>query len=391
MQRTLLGGLLFSGGLFAATAAFPGAAAGAAPGDGDDAGSFYVNPMAEYSLMDDKRPVGDAFGFQAGLGVNVASHAALELNYGDIRSRLRGYPSNQAPSERLKAFSLDALFKLLPPTAPIRPYVLLGTGEMDDTTPASTSANQAWLAEGGLGLLAAVGPQTGWARFHLRAEAKYRKEFIQNTAFIPNNPGDVLFGVGFQLNFGSRTTPPVAAAPPPPPPPPPPAPPPKPECHPPAGFKVDENCRIIQQTLVVRAIDFEFNSAELTAPAKGTLNEVAAALPSQPELNVEIQGYTDSTGSAVYNLGLSQRRAESVKAYLVNKGENASNLTAKGYGKANPIASNDTTEGRALNRRVEFDVTNAPAGVKVITRDPTPEGIDAAKKGEPERAKKEHH
>ena len=80
-------------GLFAATAACPGAAAGAAPGgDGDDAGSFYVNPMAEYSLMDDKRPVGDAFGFQAGLGVNVASHAALELNYGDIRSKLQGYP-----------------------------------------------------------------------------------------------------------------------------------------------------------------------------------------------------------------------------------------------------------------------------------------------------------
>jgi OOP family OmpA-OmpF porin len=264
---------------------------------------------------------------------------------------------------------------------------------MDDTTPASTSANQAWLAEGGLGMLAAVGPQTSWARFHLRAEAKYRKEFIQNTAFIPKNPGDVLFGVGFQLNFGSRTPPPVAAAPPPPPPPqpPPPPPPPQPECHPPAGFKVDENCRIIQQTLVVRAIDFEFNSSELTAPAKQTLDEVAAALAGQPELHLDIKGYTDSTGSAAYNLKLSQRRAEAVKAYLVSKGINPASLTAKGYGKADPIASNDTTEGRALNRRVEFEVTNAPAGVKVITKQATPEDVDAAKKGEPERAKKEHH
>ena len=66
------------------------------------------------------------------------------------------------------------------------------------------------------------------------------------------------------------------------------------------------------------------------------------------------------------------------------------NLTAKGYGKADPIASNNTTDGRALNRRVEFEVTNAPAGVKVITKDATQEDVDAAKQGEPQRAKKEH-
>jgi hypothetical protein len=72
MQRTFLGGLL------AATAAVASTAASATPGDGDgdDAGSFYVSPMAEYSLMDDKRLAGDAFGFQAGLGVNVAPHAS---------------------------------------------------------------------------------------------------------------------------------------------------------------------------------------------------------------------------------------------------------------------------------------------------------------------------
>ncbi len=143
--------------------------------------------------------------------------------------------------------------------------------------------------------------------------------------------------------------------------------------------------------MVVRAVDFEFNSADLTAPASQTLDEVAAALANQPELNVDIKGYTDSTGAAAYNLRLSQRRAEAVKAYLASKGVNPVNLTAKGYGKADPIASIKTTDGRALNRRVEFEVTNAPAGVKVISKEPTPEGIDAAKKDEPERAKKEHH
>jgi OOP family OmpA-OmpF porin len=121
------------------------------------------------------------------------------------------------------------------------------------------------------------------------------------------------------------------------------------------------------------------------------LDEIAAALASQLELNVDIKGYTDSTGSAAYNLKLSQRRAEAVKAYLVSKGITSANLTAKGYGKADPIASNNIAEGRALNRRVEFEVTNAPAGVKVITKEATPEDVDAAKQGAPERAKKEHH
>jgi OOP family OmpA-OmpF porin len=135
-------------------------------------------------------------------------------------------------------------------------------------------------------------------------------------------------------------------------------------------------------------VDFEYNSSQLTAPAQQTLDEVATALASQPELNIEVQGYTDSTGPAAYNLHLSQRRADAVKSYLVSKGVSASALTAKGYGKSNPIAGNDTTEGRALNRRVAFEVTHTPAHVKVVTEDAAPADTQAAKQGEPERAKK---
>ena len=60
-----------------------------------------------------------------------------------------------------------------------------------------------WTAEGGLGALTALGPQTGSFRLQLRTEAKYRREFIQNTAYNPNNPGDVIFGVGLQFEFGA--------------------------------------------------------------------------------------------------------------------------------------------------------------------------------------------
>jgi outer membrane protein W/outer membrane protein OmpA-like peptidoglycan-associated protein len=200
-----------------------------------------------------------------------------------------------------------------------------------------------------------------------------------------------LFGIGIGYRFGGHATEAAAAPAPPPPPPPPPvvaAAPPPPPCSPPAGFKVDANCRIIEQSLVVRAVDFEFNSVRLTAPAQQTLDEVAGALKAQTGLNVEIQGHTDSKGSAAYNLHLSQKRADAVKAYLVGQGVNASTLTAKGYGMDKPIASNDTKEGCAQNRRVAFEVTNVPAHVNVVTQDASAASTEAAEQGQQPQTKK---
>jgi OOP family OmpA-OmpF porin len=390
MKKVVLGGLM------AATAA--GAVGAATPTSsgpvGDDTGSLYISPMVQYSLMDPRRDSKDTFGYQVGLGDNFAPHAALEFNYSTLSSKIKGFSGSFGPSEKLRALSLDALFKFLPPSSRFRPYALVGAGELTDAIGGHGPDNESWLAEAGLGVLAGLGNQTGSTRLQFRAEAKYRWQFTQNAAYIPNNPGDVLFGVGLQLSFGNPTPPPpIAAAPPPPPPPepaPPPAPPPPPPCNAPAGFKVDENCHIIEQSVIVRAVDFEYNSSQLTAPAQRTLDELATALASQSELNVDVQGYTDSTGSAAYNLHLSQQRANAVKSYLVSKGVSASALTAKGYGKANPIASNDTTEGRALNRRVAFEVTNTPAHIKVVTKEATSADTEAAKQGEPKRAKKEH-
>ncbi|MBT8072380.1 MAG: OmpA family protein, partial [Xanthomonadales bacterium] len=69
---------------------------------------------------------------------------------------------------------------------------------------------------------------------------------------------------------------------------------------------------------------------------------------------VEVAGHTDSQGSAEYNLGLSERRAQAVADYLIANGANAGNITVKGYGESNPVADNGTKEGRAANRRVEL-------------------------------------
>ena len=383
MRRAIWGGGL----LVTACVACGGAMAADAY---DDTGAWYLSPMAQYYFLDKSRISNDHAGFQVGLGYDFAPHLAAELAVSDGSFRIPG----SGAREKFDAKSLDILYKFLPVSSMVQPYILTGAGGMNDDIGGYTPHNEAWLAEAGIGALTGLGNQSGSMRLQLRTEAKYRREFIQNTTYIPNNPGDVVLGVGFQFMFGAPTPPPPVAkeAPPPPPepapappPPPPPAPPP---CHAPAGFQVDANCHIIEQKVIVRAVDFEFNSTQLTAPAQQTLDDIAAALQSQPELAIEIQGYTDSVGSDAYNLHLSQRRAESVKAYLISKGAGASNLTAKGYGKADPIASNGTAEGRAQNRRVAFDVTNAPAHVKVVTEDASAASTEAAKQGEPTKPKK---
>lgn len=85
-----------------------------------------------------------------------------------------------------------------------------------------------------------------------------------------------------------------------------------------------------------------------------TLNEILAVLQAQSALKLLIAGHTDSTNTDAYNLKLSQQRAEAVVAWLVKRGVVASRLTAKGFGKSQPVADNATAAGRALNRRVEL-------------------------------------
>ena len=119
--------------------------------------------------------------------------------------------------------------------------------------------------------------------------------------------------------------------------------------------------------------------------------QIGLALAAQPELNVEIEGHTDGIGSVAYNMKLSQRRADAVKAYLVGKSVDGGHLVAQGYGKSHPIASNDTDEGRAQNRRVEFDVQNAPFDVKVVKQGASAASTEAAEQGPGPKPAKKHH
>ena len=104
-------------------------------------------------------------------------------------------------------------------------------------------------------------------------------------------------------------------------------------------------------------IYFETNMDIIQERSFGLLNNVAEVLNAVPEVRlVRIDGHTDSRATDEYNLDLSQRRALAVLRYLVEHGVDETRLTSRGYGESRPIADNETEEGRALNRRVEFIV-----------------------------------
>jgi outer membrane protein OmpA-like peptidoglycan-associated protein len=104
----------------------------------------------------------------------------------------------------------------------------------------------------------------------------------------------------------------------------------------------------------INDIYFAFNSFELTRESKAVLDFLIEFLAESPSICIEIQGHTDNIGNDAKNLELSSNRAKSVYTYLVANGIEAKRLTYKGYGKTVPVASNDTDEGRAKNRRTVF-------------------------------------
>ena len=123
------------------------------------------------------------------------------------------------------------------------------------------------------------------------------------------------------------------------------------------GAQVERVGEGIKLVLGENSVRFDTNKSTLTATAKANLDKLVPVFKSYADTDIVIYGYTDSTGSAEYNLNLSQQRANSVEKYLESKGLNMARFKMVGMGIADPIATNDTPEGRSQNRRVEFAIT----------------------------------
>ena len=123
-----------------------------------------------------------------------------------------------------------------------------------------------------------------------------------------------------------------------------------------AGAKVER----VEEGIVVEfsnAVLFGFDQSTLNTQAQGTLNDLITVLNKYPDTNLEIQGHTDSKGTEKYNQGLSERRSTAVSNFLASHNVLSSRLKSVGFGELYPKYTNDTEEGRAQNRRVEFLIT----------------------------------
>ena len=125
----------------------------------------------------------------------------------------------------------------------------------------------------------------------------------------------------------------------------------------------------IMLTLGEKAVRFSTNKATLTTSAKQNLNKLVSVFKDYKNTNIVIYGYTDSTGRIEYNQVLSEKRANSVKQYLANKGIRNTRFKTKGLGVNDPIASNETLEGRSKNRRVEFAIVANEQMIKEAKRE----------------------
>ncbi|WP_188620197.1 OmpA family protein [Flavobacterium suaedae] len=123
------------------------------------------------------------------------------------------------------------------------------------------------------------------------------------------------------------------------------------------GAEVERVGEGIKLTLGENSVNFDLNKSTLTSKAKANLDRLVPVFNEYPNTNIQVFGYTDSSGSDDYNLRLSEQRAASVVSYLTGKGLSSSRFTTMGKGEADPIADNETASGRAQNRRVEFAIT----------------------------------
>jgi OmpA-OmpF porin, OOP family len=349
-----------------AVAAVSGTAAGA-----DEGGKWYVNPVYGYTYVDQARLVDDDWHWGLGIGKHVSEMWSLELNgaFGSFDGA-NGIELDQ------DAYSLDALL-VFDRGAVLSPFLSFGGGYITNDYGAGSSAD-GWLAQAGLGLMIDVAENASRSFvLQIRPEAKLRYDW----ADYPNHDDmhDYVLQVGVIFSFGSPRGQPVSASVAAPPAPLPVAPPPPNQdldgdgvlndsdlCpNTPRGTAVNPVGCTPGDAVALHGVTFDNDSATLTPASGPLLDHVAADLKRHPRLKVELRGYTDNVASTEYNLQLSQRRADAVRDYLISRGAGQDQLTAKGFGEADPIASNNTPMGRLANRRVVMQIADNPGDVEV--------------------------
>lgn len=346
-------------------------------------GRFYIAPMASGIFADDKgqaslNPDADA-GMHLSFGKPLNKYLSLEL-FGNYYPDIDLHNTVTGSMENIE-YGLTGLLFPLPDKLPVFILGGGGFGNYDFTLTGVPGLNgnqdgEFWdVGVGFLLPLKALGIPDPYG-FSIRGEYRFRHSIVSDA------PGNLRFNsnivqLGLQIPLGPNPNKPA----------------PKPVAPTPVpvvpvapldsdgdgvpdsrdqcpgtqpGTEVDDTgCPLAKAApIVLRGVTFEYNSAKLTAQAHDRLDNVVNALQGADSVSVEVDGHTDSRGSAAYNLKLSQQRADSVKSYLVTHGVAADRLTTRGFGETRPVAPNtkpngeDNPAGRAQNRRVELHVVD---------------------------------
>jgi len=349
---------------FVLTLAAAGLALGSTSVAADADQPWHLTGQIGGTKVDSARYTDDDIWWSVGFGRFFGNNISLDIEYDEFDGTFsppQGTPAGASwDTWKLSTTSLVGRYHF--GDRQLRPYLLLGGGQtkhrnvLDDGTAAALSL--------GAGVQGKISKHLSG-----RAQVMYRFD-ADNETFDSHGSSkyrDWFFSVGISFDFGGH--------PPPPPPPPeePKAPPPPPPVNPDLdgdgvlnerdkcpntrpGAVVDLDGCEVEAVIELEGVHFDFDKATLRPEAKAILNEAAALLNKHERVVVEVAGHTDSVGAEAYNQGLSERRANAVEDYLTDKGVKASRLSARGHGESRPVASNDTKEGRAENRRVELIV-----------------------------------
>jgi OOP family OmpA-OmpF porin len=350
----------------------------------DQPGDFYISVVASGAKPDDERLVNDGGGAQAAIGRVFHEHWNFEGAFGFLNfsgdSDKGGINQDQIylNANVLNVYNRDGRFQ---------PYLLGGLGVVQ-TSAYQVSDETNFQASLGGGAFIPI----------FDGKARVRAELLARFESADSNLTDTIFNLGVVFPFGRKAEPapePVVV---------PPViadgdqdgvqdsidrcpetplntvvdqygcaldtdgdgvPDDKDQCwDTPPNTEVDEvGCTIVEEIpeiIELSGVNFRSNSDMLLDGANTALNAAAQTLIDNPELVVEVAGHTDDVGDENYNAGLSLARAVSVRDYMVGLGVDPARITARGYGESDPVASNETPEGRAKNRRVELRVLNNP-------------------------------
>lgn len=318
---------------------------------GSDPGSWYVAPAIQGVSLDGDRRMGDDIGF----GVNIGKVLSPKWNFevgGNWATHDLSGTTNRA---ELQGFDVNAL-RVFKRDDRINPYLIGGLGQLENRNAPGSRDNIYYKA--GVGMMADITKNASkGTNLQMRGEMHMRRmlDGLEHQDFVASL--GLLYSWGGSIAAPAATAiaaiAPAAVA--------------KPvdgdddrdgvlnsrdKCpNTPAGAKVDsDGCEC--GDIILRGVTFVTDSAEITPQGRLVLDSLVDGLKRRAGTKLEVRGHTDSVGSEAYNLALSQRRADSVKAYLVSKGLNGDDLTTAGLGEMMHIATNDTAEGREQNRRV---------------------------------------